>query len=122
VVSTNSCCKCLFLFTRDYGYSNYTVEGSELYCAMEKNDNLPAEIPETWGPKEWVGIDGDPEKDNWTLTNQSRCEHYQEYNPEFQRVRLDVDLEDLPGEEAAKEAFMQGDVMPLMVRRLYYEK
>jgi len=30
----NSCRECRFAIFQDYGYSNYTVEGTELHCAQ----------------------------------------------------------------------------------------
>lgn len=116
-----SCCRCLFLFTRDDGYSNYTVTDTELHCAMKRNPNLAAYMPDDYGARAWVGVDGDPAKDKWFATNQSRCELYQEQKPEFARVHLDVEMEDLPGPEKAMGAFMQGDVMPMLVRKYYDE-
>lgn len=119
-MSLNSCCRCLFLFTRDDGYSNWTVMDTELHCVMKRNAHLPVPKPDDYGGG-WIGVDGDPAKDNWFITQQSRCELYQEQKPEFARVHIDVEMDDLPTQEKAMEAFMQGDVMPMLVRKYYDE-
>jgi len=43
-----SCRGCMFLFTRDDGYSNYTVLGVEMHCVMQENPHLKGgqEIPD----------------------------------------------------------------------------
>jgi len=61
-----SCVSCKFLYVRDNGYSNYTVEGTDVFCAKDRNPNLSAEEPYDWKK----------EDDNWPLTNSSKCELY----------------------------------------------
>jgi hypothetical protein len=112
-----SCVRCLFLYTKDDGYSNYTVTDTQLLCVLGKNKKLPERVPDTWGPKPWVGMDGNPWEDRFHATKDGRCENYQERPLEFERVELDVEEERLLDEESAKAAFLQGDVMPLLVRK-----
>ena len=82
----NSCADCKFLFLRDSGYSNWTVEETYVDCAMNNNPHLPSALPYDW---EW-GSDG---QDNWPKTQKSRCEKY-EQRPDGQGiVHLDVDGE-----------------------------
>jgi hypothetical protein len=38
-MSTASCNSCKFAIFEDYGYSNYTVEGTEFFCAKKLNPN-----------------------------------------------------------------------------------
>lgn len=35
------CSDCVYAIIRDYGYSNYTVEGSDVYCSKSLNPNAP---------------------------------------------------------------------------------
>ncbi len=46
-MSDNSCVGCKFLYVQDEGYSNYTVENSEVRCAHDRNKSLPAD---RWNP------------------------------------------------------------------------
>jgi len=81
-----SCAKCKFLYRQEHGYSNYTVEETEVLCAKDRNPNLPAREP--WA---WKHTDTD---DNWPLTNQSACELF----AAGEQVLLDVDGETHPAE------------------------
>ena len=65
-MNEKSCVGCKFLYSEGQGYSNYTWEDTEVRCAKDKNQNLPA--PE--------GCDWTPHCDNWPKTNASRCELY----------------------------------------------
>lgn len=78
----NSCADCKFLYLQDSGYSNWTVEYTEVICALDLNPNLPADMPYDW---EW-GSDG---QDNWPKTQKSRCPRYAQRDGDF--VHLDVD-------------------------------
>ena len=40
MANETSCVGCKFLYVMDSGYSNYTVEGADVYCAKDKNPNL----------------------------------------------------------------------------------
>jgi hypothetical protein len=75
-----SCQGCKFLYLQDSGYSNYTVEETEVNCALDLNKDLPARDP--WDRKD------DP--DNWPATMYGRCNRFEE-GPQ---VHLDVDGED----------------------------
>ncbi len=35
------CTDCKFCYEADYGYSNYTVEGTTVYCLKNANPNFP---------------------------------------------------------------------------------
>ena len=39
-----SCLNCKYCVCRDYGYSNYTVEGTEVYCLLNMNYKFPVDI------------------------------------------------------------------------------
>lgn len=43
----NSCNECKWCLLEDYGYSNYTVEGTEASCLLQLNPSLPAD--HRWG-------------------------------------------------------------------------
>lgn len=75
-----SCVGCKFLFLQDKGYSNYTVEETEVHCLLGLNSKLPDQQP-------WDGLSD--ENDLWEATRNGRCSHY---GPGPQ-VRLDVDGE-----------------------------
>jgi len=79
-VNEKSCLGCKFLFSQDLGYSNYTVEETEIRCAKNRNSNLPASEPYDWKRGE----------DNWPATQGSRCELY----APGEMVHLDVEGED----------------------------
>lgn len=86
-----SCAKCKFLYFRDVGYSNYTVEETQVHCALNRDANIPKEgvaLPYNW-------TYGDA-KDNWPATQSSRCERYEAIGPYY--VHLDVDGENYPDE------------------------
>jgi hypothetical protein len=76
-VNEKSCVGCKFLYTQDHGYSNYTVEETDLRCALNRNPNLPADVPWDWKQ----------EDDNWPATKDSRCDRY----APGARIHLDVD-------------------------------
>lgn len=75
----HSCIGCKFLYARERGYSNYTVEDTEISCAKDRNPNLSASEPCDWNMKD----------DNWPNTNASRCELY----AAGEWITLDVDGE-----------------------------
>jgi hypothetical protein len=37
------CTTCAFCYIEDYGYSNYTTEGSNIHCLLTLNPRLPVE-------------------------------------------------------------------------------
>lgn len=80
MANEKSCMGCKYLYEQDCGYSNYTVEETEMRCAKDRNPNLPADRP--W---DWYKDD-----DNWPKTQDSRCELY---SP-GKLVNLDVDGEE----------------------------
>jgi hypothetical protein len=80
MANERSCVGCKFLYSWDSGYSNYTVEETEMHCAKSRNANLPASRPWDWNEAD----------DNWPMTNASRCELY----APGERIHLDVDGED----------------------------
>lgn len=84
---SKSCLGCKFLYAHDSGYSNWTVESTDIKCALDKNPHLPADEPYDWNQK--------VEADNWAATQASRCERYAP--GDF--VRLDVDGERGPADE-----------------------
>lgn len=40
-MTTRNCDLCKWQMQIDHGYSNYTVEGSEAYCILDKNPHYP---------------------------------------------------------------------------------
>lgn len=78
----NSCVGCKFLYMQDVGYSNYTVENTDVICALNKNRHLPAGMPYDWV----CSSDGN---DNWGYTNNSRCERFAEREGDL--IHLDID-------------------------------
>lgn len=78
-----SCAGCVFMYFIDRGYSNYTVEETQVYCAMDMNPKLRSDadpcplLPYDWAAqnqsreKKWS-----PEKDNWEPTKEGRCMWY----------------------------------------------
>ncbi len=81
MANEKSCIGCKFLYEQDHGYSNYTVEETEVCCAKNRNPNLVGAMrPWDWNQKD----------DNWPMTKDSRCDLYAA-GPD---VHLDVDGED----------------------------
>jgi hypothetical protein len=71
---------CKFLYEQDHGYSNYTVEETDMECAKNRNPHLPSARPWDWHK----------ENDNWPKTRESRCDLY----APGKLVSLDVDNEE----------------------------
>lgn len=81
MANEKSCIGCKFLYTQDHGYSNYTVEETEVCCAKNRNPNLrDAMRPWDWNEKD----------DNWPSTKDARCDLY----APGPSINLDVDGED----------------------------
>ena len=78
-MNERSCVGCKFLYSQDSGYSNWTVEETEILCAKKRNPNLPAS--EAWDWKK--------DEDNWPATKDSRCDLY----APGEMIQLDVDGE-----------------------------
>lgn len=91
-----SCVGCKYLWAKDEGYSNYTVEETKIDCLLDRNPKLPDQRPWDW----------DEEKDNWPATMMGRCEVY----AEGPMVHLDVDgdnsWEDFGVDEAVAAAWI----------------
>jgi len=89
--SNKSCLGCKYLYSHGRGYSNYTWEDTEIKCALELNNNLPADQPYDWSHRH------DKETnlpDNWPKTNNARCNKYVAGN----MVELDIDSENGPAD------------------------
>lgn len=86
MTNIESCIGCKFLYLVDRGYSNYTVEDTDVCCAKGNNPNLPSLNPYDWN---W-----DEVNDNWSKTNSSRCGIY----APGELVHLDVDEEYAPSD------------------------
>lgn len=99
---SKSCAGCVFLYLRDQGYSNYTVEETEVHCATDSNPFLrDAKGESNRKPYDW---NGDPEQDNWPMTQTSRCEWYQAGHGTFHG---DVDHDALVSEHIDVMLFAQ---------------
>lgn len=84
MANEKSCIGCKFLYEQDRGYSNYTVEETEVLCARDRNPNL-ANVASPMRPWDWNQQD-----DNWSATKEARCELY----APGKLVGLDVDGEE----------------------------
>lgn len=82
-----SCATCKFLYQHERGWSNWTVEETEVICALGRNPNLPAAMPWDWR--------FNATEDNWPATNESACDQFSA----GEQVRLDVDGEVHPADE-----------------------
>jgi len=98
----SSCLGCKYLFSIDIGYSNYTVEDTEIDCALDKNANLPASVPYDWNEN--------ADYDNWKATNASRCDMYAKGD----RISFDVD-----GEVDLSKATDDADVIAALTKKGY---
>lgn len=61
------CDNCSRAVLRDYGYSDYTVEGTTVSCSLDLNPGLPAD--------RWYG-------ENETLNFAKKCRRFNEGSPE----------------------------------------
>ena len=78
-MENRKCSECAFAIAVDEGYSNYTVEGTSIYCAKELNPGCPFD--------RWYGGDA---SDAFAQS----CESYKNGEP----AEVDVDLDALVGE------------------------
>lgn len=126
-----SCLQCKFLFTRDTGYSNYTVEDTDAHCLLRRNPHLPKEVPDeirVWthiNPVKkhdlernqhaylWVA----PEQDKWFATKDSRCDKYEGWGVPY---HIDCDGDEIMSIKQAEDHFFRtGDGMPLRIARYF---
>lgn len=84
-IEGGSCLGCAYLYFQDQGYSNWTVEETQVACIKDANPNLPAREPWDW-KKQY-------EKDDWPATKHSICGQAYLVTDNFDRVHLDVDGE-----------------------------
>ena len=77
------CTTCRFCYIADYGYSNYTTEGSEIHCLLKLNPRMPVEDS---------GWSWDEASRNHPINRYAEsCERYR-LTPET--MHMDVDHED----------------------------
>jgi hypothetical protein len=48
VYDKKSCANCCERYLKDYGYSDWTVEGTAIRCRLGKNPGYPSEDPSTY--------------------------------------------------------------------------
>ena len=89
-----TCNECRFAIFQDYGYSNWTVEGTEFFCAIKQH---PAD-----GFDRWYGDDG-------RLNYAAECRMFRAGEP----ISIDVDREDLPTEGEARMIYDLWDGEPI---------
>ncbi len=92
LLNQDSCVGCQYLYLQDEGYSNWTVEETTVICALNKNPQLPANLPFDWN---FRYENQDSTKDNWPKTQNMTCDSYIEIG-ELNRICFDVDGEDKP--------------------------
>ena len=117
-----SCLQCKYLFTRDTGYSNYTVEDTDMHCVLSANPKLPAEMPDEvydYGHDsryKWMQA----KDDRWHATKEGRCDKYE--HTDNDPPHIDCDGEDIMTiEQAEAHFFKTGDGMQLRITR-YFDK
>jgi hypothetical protein len=77
---TNKCTDCVFSIHKDFGYSNYTVEGTTIHCSKNLNPYLPSD--------RWYG-------ENPALLFAQYCESFDYGQP----VTIDCDIENSFGRD-----------------------
>lgn len=90
LLGNNSCRNCQYLYTEDYGYSNYTVTDTYIRCALDKNPHLAdkdVDMPWDFIDDARRGIN-----DRWPPTCNSACERFSARG-ELPMARFDVDGE-----------------------------
>lgn len=115
-----SCLQCKFLFTRDTGYSNWTVEDTDLHCVLKLNPKLPDEIPDEvrrykgHSDYGWMRADND----KWHATKDGRCDKYQ--HTDNDPPHIDCDGDEILTIKAAEDHFFKtGDGMPLRISKYF---
>lgn len=103
-----SCADCKYLYFQDTGYSNWTVEGCDVDCALGKNKRLPDEMPDDWVYHQFFHHSHD-RSDNWVATAVGRCDSYE---PSGMQVHLDVD-----GEHKIEDLASDPDVIEAVYKR-----
>lgn len=86
---TASCVGCQALYFHDSGYSNYTVEETQVYCALDKNPGLKDGARQPW---DW---NYETENDNWPVTKDGVCGSYRQIGANIDHVHRDVDCHDV---------------------------
>lgn len=118
-----SCLRCVWLVTRDTGYSNYTVIDTDAHCVMCRNAKLPNTIPDelrVWDSdaKEFCWIK--PERDKWHATKDGRCELYQDGGK--LPYHIDCEGQDLVDEKEGQRLLTEeANAVPLMTARYFKE-
>ena len=121
-----SCLGCKWMFTRDTGYSNYTVLDTEAHCVHDRNPKLPADIPDEvrkWGhiqERDYNYVWMKPKDDKWHATKDGRCDLY-EYTEE-QPYHIDCDGDDIVAiHDGRRMLTEEANPLPLLVA-IYYGK
>ena len=110
---SNSCLGCRWIFHHDRGYSNWTVEDTEMHCVHRRNPKMPADIPDEIT---WMEPPMTQDNDEWHVTKDSRCELYEETDEKPYVV--DVEQERVASEEESQRIMLEeGDPMPLLIKR-----
>lgn len=118
-----SCLQCKFLFTRDTGYSNWTVEDTDLHCVLRLNPKLPEEIPDEVREYHYNGVINvhrwmKADNDKWHATKDGRCDKY--VHTDDDPPHIDCDGEEImPIKNAEDHFFKTGDGMPLRISKYF---
>lgn len=87
------CSNCVWCIQEDFGYSNYTVEGTQLYCFQEKNPLMPFD--------RWYGED---ERDRFA----ENCDMFEEGCGVYIDVDREGPEEDYPNTHITLESLKKG--------------
>lgn len=107
-----NCLTCAFCLRSDYGYSNWTVEGTTLSCLKNRNPGLEGKEEVTWGEERIAELAP-------ILDFAETCPGYRKGAPAY----MDVDSEGLPyGRAATWDDYMKqytddADVAMLMAEK-----
>ena len=115
-----SCLGCKWLFTRDTGYSNWTVEDTDAHCAHNRNPKLPEEIPDE--VRDYSHVWMRPENDAWHATKDGRCELYDSNSDYEAPYHIDCEGEEIVSLEVGRRLLTEeADPLPLLVA-IYFNK
>lgn len=115
-----SCRHCIWLFTRDTGYSNWTVLDTEMHCARRMNPRLPAKLPSAVQS----GSRDQPALDKWHATRNGRCQDFRREPPDVPLPfhHIDCDGEEIPTPEQTVDAMLsQADPVPQAILDYFAE-
>lgn len=123
-----SCAGCQYLYMVDDGYSNFTIEETKVFCALDLNPNIDpygADLPHDWAMMKSHARTDLSSRDNWPVTQDSRCVHYHGPSPKFMRIpterddpRIAIGIDQTAYDEIERHYMRRTGELPVLPDRL----